>query len=165
MLSLATAKRVSELQALSRSAAFCGKILSLSYLPEFVAKTESERNPLPRSFLVRSLEEFVGGFTWWSCTVSGAGRPCVFAGCGGSASSSAYFICILELPFSVFVEKCVVLFHPAGDYGFWGGGWGEGISLHAHSVRGIATSVSFMRNWLVSRVLEAATWRSNLVFA
>ena len=34
--------------------------LSLAYLPEFVAKTESERNPLPRSFLVKSLEEFVG---------------------------------------------------------------------------------------------------------
>ena len=60
LLSLATAKRVSELQALSRSVAFCGKDLSLSYLPEFVPKTESERNPLPRSFLVLSLEEFVG---------------------------------------------------------------------------------------------------------
>ena len=34
--------------------------MSLAYLPEFVAETESERAPLPRSFLVRSLEEFVG---------------------------------------------------------------------------------------------------------
>ena len=50
LLALATEKRVSELQALSRSVAFCGKDLSLSYLPEFVAKTESECNPLPRSF-------------------------------------------------------------------------------------------------------------------
>ena len=58
--SFATAKRASELQALSLSIAFSGKDLSLSYLPEFVAKTESERSPLPRSFLVRSLEEFVG---------------------------------------------------------------------------------------------------------
>ena len=60
LLWLATAKRVSELQALSRSVAFSGKDLSLSYLPEFVAKTELERHPLPRSFLVRSLEDFVG---------------------------------------------------------------------------------------------------------
>ena len=37
--------------------------------------------------------------------------------------------------------------------------------LRAHSVRGIATSVSFMRNWSISKVLEAATWRSNSVFA
>ena len=37
--------------------------------------------------------------------------------------------------------------------------------LRAHSVRGVATSVSFLRNWSISKVLEAATWRSNLVFA
>ena len=42
MFALATAKRVSELQALSHSVAFCGKDRSLSYLPEFVAKTVGE---------------------------------------------------------------------------------------------------------------------------
>ena len=29
----------------------------------------------------------------------------------------------------------------------------------------MATSVSFLRNWAVSKVLEAATWKSNSVFA
>ena len=51
LLSLATAKRVGELHALSRRVAFQGKDLSLSSLPEFVAKTESKRNPLPRFLL------------------------------------------------------------------------------------------------------------------
>ena len=37
--------------------------------------------------------------------------------------------------------------------------------LRAHSVRGVATSVSFLRNWSISKVLEAATWRSNSEFA
>ena len=37
--------------------------------------------------------------------------------------------------------------------------------LCAHSVRGVATSVSFLRNWSISKVLEAAAWRSNSVFA
>ena len=60
LLSLATAKHVSELQALSRLVAFQGSDISLSYLPEFVVKTESERNPLPQFFVVRSLEDFVG---------------------------------------------------------------------------------------------------------
>ena len=32
-------------------------------------------------------------------------------------------------------------------------------------LEGVATSVSFMCNWSVSRVLEAATWRSDPVFA
>ena len=42
----------------------------------------------------------------------------------------------------------------------------EGASLPcAHSVRNIATSAAFLRNWSVSRMLEAATWRSSPVFA
>ena len=55
LLSLATAKRVGELQALSCRVTFRG----LDF-PEFVAKTESVSNPLLRSFLVKSLEDFVG---------------------------------------------------------------------------------------------------------
>ena len=50
LLSLATTKQVGELQVLSCSFAFRGKDLSLSYLLEFVAKTESERIPLLRIF-------------------------------------------------------------------------------------------------------------------
>ena len=60
LLSLVTAKRVGKLQALSRCVIFCGPDLSLSYLPEFVAKTEAVHNPLSRSFLVKSLEDFMG---------------------------------------------------------------------------------------------------------
>ena len=45
------------------------------------------------------------------------------------------------------------------------GAAGEGVSPSTLSVRGVATSVSFMRIWSVSRVLEAATWRLNPVFA
>ena len=47
LLALATARRVSELHA-------------VSFLPEFQAKSESEARPLPRSFRVRSLSDFVG---------------------------------------------------------------------------------------------------------
>ena len=39
------------------------------------------------------------------------------------------------------------------------------VPLRVHSVRGVATSVSFLRNWSISKVLEAATWRSNSVLA
>ena len=60
LLSLATAKRVGKLQALSFQVAYRGPDLSLSYLPEFVAKTQSERNSLPHSFLGKSLTDFVG---------------------------------------------------------------------------------------------------------
>ena len=48
LLAMATAKRVSELQALSFSVSFQGEDLVLYYDPFFRAKTESAANPLPR---------------------------------------------------------------------------------------------------------------------
>ena len=60
LLSLATARRVGELQALSSQVSSSGDDLFLSYLSEFWAKTESSVRPLPRSFPVRSLSDFMG---------------------------------------------------------------------------------------------------------
>ena len=34
----------------------------------------------------------------------------------------------------------------------------------AHSIRGMATSSAFFRNWSLRSVLEAASWRSDTVF-
>ena len=61
LLALATAKLVGELQALSRLVSFVHADACVSYVPEFVAKTESLSNPSPRSFLVKSLSDFVAG--------------------------------------------------------------------------------------------------------
>ena len=61
LISLATAKRVGELQALSRRVSFSSSSACLSYVPEFVAKTETATRPLPRSFEVQSLEDFAAG--------------------------------------------------------------------------------------------------------
>ena len=55
LLAMATAKRVSELQALSFSVSFQGEDLVLYYDPFFRAKTESVINPFPRSVIVPSL--------------------------------------------------------------------------------------------------------------
>ena len=60
LVSLATARRVGELQAVSREVSFSGSDAYLSYLTAFRAKTESAVNPLPRSFCVWSLTNFVG---------------------------------------------------------------------------------------------------------
>ena len=60
LLSLATARRVGELQAVAADVFFSGGDAFLSYLPEFRAKSESESHPLPRSFRVPSLSDFVG---------------------------------------------------------------------------------------------------------
>ena len=55
LLAMATAKRVSELQALSFSVSFQGEDLVLYYDLFFRAKTESVINPLPRSVVVPSI--------------------------------------------------------------------------------------------------------------
>ena len=61
MLALATAKRVGELQALSHIVSFVGGDACFSYVPEFVAKSESLSRSIPRSFLVKSLSDFAAG--------------------------------------------------------------------------------------------------------
>ena len=58
---MATAKRVGELQALSRRVSFSSSATGLSYGPKFVAKTETATRPLPRSFEVQSLGDFAAG--------------------------------------------------------------------------------------------------------
>ena len=58
---LATAKRVGELQALSSVGTFVRSDACLSYVPQFVAKSESLTRSIPRSFLVKSLSDFAAG--------------------------------------------------------------------------------------------------------
>ena len=61
LLALATAKRVGELQALSSIVTFVGGDACLSYIPQFVAKSESLTHSIPCSFLVKSLADFAAG--------------------------------------------------------------------------------------------------------
>ena len=61
LLALAMAKRVGELQALSPVVTFVGGDACLSYIPQFVAKSESLTRSIPRSFLVKSLSDFAAG--------------------------------------------------------------------------------------------------------
>ena len=61
LLALATAKRVGELQALFSIVTFVGADACLSYIPQFVAKSESLTRSIPRSFLVKSLADFAPG--------------------------------------------------------------------------------------------------------
>ena len=58
LVALATAKRVGELQALSRIVSFSSSAAGLSYVPEFLAKTETAVRSLPRTFSIQSLRDF-----------------------------------------------------------------------------------------------------------
>ena len=148
-------KKVGELQAISCRVAFQGHDLSLAYLPEFVAKTESKRNPIPSSFLVQSLEQFVGDLNenHFLCPVQAV---CVYLDMTSTLSPRprSLFVsprapsCALSKnALSLFLHQVVV---DAGT--LW-----EGSSPKAHSIRGVPTSAAFLRNWSVSKMLEAAT--------
>ena len=158
LLSLATAKHVGEFQAVSFRVAFQGGDLSLSYLPEFVVKTESERNPLPRSFLVQSLSQFVGDLPEERllCPVQ---TVCTYLTLMSSIlpHPHSHFVShpLSKNALSFFMRQVII-----DADAFW-----EDAAPRAHSVCGMATSAAFLRNWSVSKVLEAATWRSNPVFA
>ena len=163
LLSLATAKRVGEIQALSRHVSFSSFAAGLSYVPEFVAKTESALRPLPRSFEVQSLGDFA------------ASLPEDFLLCPVRALS-AYLdrkSGIVNRPRRLFVSsKCPSRAMSKNGISYMlrevivksGASLQSGQVPRVHSIRGIAASSAFFRNWSVRSVLEAASWRSNTVF-
>ena len=174
---LATARRVGELQAVSSSVSSFGDDLFLSCLPEFRAKTESPANPLPRSFCVRSLKDFVGDLPdeLLLCPVR-ALRECItrtsslsprprslfVSPCSSrslSKNALSFFIRDLISQASSFPDSSA-LPQPSSSLG----SSRPSSSFRAHSVRGVAASVAFSRNALLSSILEAATWGSASVF-
>ena len=165
LLSLATGHRVGELQAVSSAVSSSGGDLFLSYLPKFRAKSESSSNPLPRSFRVRSLRDFVGSlpdelslcpvralqiYLHRTSSLSPRPRSLFVSPRAPSRSLSknalSFFLCsVISLSFPP-------PSHPTSS------------SSHAHSIRAVSTSAAFSRNVPLASILAAASWSSSTVF-
>ena len=162
LLAMATAKRVSELQALSFSVSFHGEDLVLYYDPFFRAKTESAANPLPRSVIVPSLSDFAGDLPERvQCPV----RAIKFL---RKAARSASYI-----PSRLFVSprnleramsKNAISFY-LRQLIVDSGAVSTSRPPRAHDIRGIATSLNYYSNLSLSNLMQVATWKSNRVFA
>ena len=167
LLALALAKRVSELQALSKEVGFSGEGALVSLIMSFRAKNDNKFKRLPRSFLVKGLTQLVGPEeerklcpvralrAYLARTkefrqeqvenlflaVKDPSRP-------ASKNALAYFIksTILEAYQNV-SETTMKL-----------------CRVTPHEVRAVATSLAFTHNLALETVLEAAQWRSNSVF-
>ena len=142
LLSLATAKRVGELQALSRRVSFSSSSAGLSYVPELVAKTETATRPLPRSFEVQSLGDFAAGLpedlllcpvrslsaylARTSNVVSRPRRLFVSSKCPSRAMS--------KIGISYLLREQIVQYGASSQ---------SGQAPGAHSIRGITTSSAF----------------------
>ena len=163
LVALATAKRIGELQAISHSVSFQNEDAVLSYLPDFVAKTETYKNPVARSFKLKSVisdkkasvkEDLLlcpvralRIYIQRSKTISPRPRSLFVSPRVRSKS-------ITKNAISFFLRETIV---QAGSL--------SPEQCRAHDVRGISTSASFWTNWPLQKILEAASWKSANVFA
>ena len=173
LISLATACRVGELQAVSASVSFSGDDCFLSYLPEFLAKSKSESasNPLPRPFRVKSLRDFVGNLPdeLLLCPVL-ALWVYLYRTSSLSPHSRSLFVSprtsthpLSKNALSFFVLSVILQSLPSAS--FTSSSSLRSFSIRAHSIRGMATSDAFARIVTLSSILEAATWSFSTVFA
>ena len=163
LVALATAKGVGEIQALSRLVSFSSSAAGASYVPDFLAKTETAVHPLPCSFAILSLGDFAVGLpddlllcpvhslhAYVSRTSRFVNRPrrlCVSPRCPSRSIS--------KNPISYFLREVIVHFGTSSE---------SVAATRTHSIRIIATSSAFFKNWSISSVLDAGSWRSNTVF-
>lgn len=167
LVALATAKRVSELQALAVQVAHQGDDLVLTYLPEFVAKTETPANPLPREFTLSSLSASVGSddeerllcpvraLHYYLLRTKSRSRPRnLFLSVKNPARP------LSKAAISYFLRQLIKEAHKNfPDHA------APLLRVRAHDIRGVATSLLWSRNRSVSDILEVACWRTQSVFA
>ena len=152
-----------EIQALSRMVSFSSTGAGLSYVSEFLAKTESAVRPLPRSFSVQSLQDFEADLPeeLLLCPVRSLReylrRTSSFVNCPRRlfVSPRSPSRAMSKNGISFLLREVVVQSGASSE---------GGAAPRAHSIRGIATSSAFFKNWSISSVLEAASWKSNSVF-
>ena len=163
LLALATAKHVGELQALSRLVSFFGDDACLSYVPEFVAKSELLSRSIPRSFLLKSLSGFAAGLEddLLLCPVR-ALRIYLDRTLSLAPYCRRLFVSP-SCPTRALSKNAVSFFLREVIHGAEASRPEVG-TVCAHDIRGVSTSVAFHRNWSVSSVLDAATWNSSSVF-
>ena len=131
--------------------------MCLSYTLGFVAKTESINNPLPKSFLLKSLKDFVGDLEeeYLLCPVRALSFYLHATGDLSPRPNSLFvspqcrYKAISKNAVSSFLRERI---SGAGALRVDGDR-----TLRAHSIRGVSTSMAFVRNWSVSQVLSAAT--------
>ena len=164
LVALATAKRVGELQALSSAVTFVGGDACLSYVPQFVAKSESLTRFIPRSFLVKSLSDFAAGLVGdlLLCPVRALR---IYLDRTSTLAPLRHRLFVSPRRPSRALSKNAISFFLRDVITAAGASRPEVGRVRAHDVRSVSTSVTFHRNWSVSAVLESATWSSSTVFS
>ena len=167
LLALATAKRVSELQALSADVGFREGKAFLSFLPLFRAKNDNIFRNLPRVFEVVGLADLVGPEDERLLCPVRALRCYLERVLPLRGNSPNLFVSPRKptLPMkknaiSFFIRKLIIQAHSSIEEDLL-----PPLRVKAHDVRGVATSLSFLSNLSLDSVIEAASWKTSSVFA
>ena len=163
LLALATARRVGELQALSSVVTFVHRDACLSYVPQFVAKSESLTRSISRYFLVKSLSDFAAGLddSLLLCPVRALR---IYLDRTATLAPNRHRLFVSPRCPSRSILKSAVLFFLRDVISSAGASRPEVGRRRAHDVRGVCTSIAFHCNWSVSAVLDSANWSSSSVF-
>ena len=141
---------------------FSSSAAAVSYVPEFLAKTETAVRPLPHTFAIQSLSDFAAGLPdeLLLCPVHAlseyVARTSRFANRPRRHFVSSRPSRAMSKNGISFLLREVIVNSGASS--------GDVAAPRAHTIRGMATSSASFKNWSLSSVLEAASWRSNMVF-
>ena len=168
LMALALSKRVSELQALSRSVGFCSEGAVVSLAMDFRAKNDFKCKNLQRNFVVKELGSLVGqeeeallcpvralkAYLDRTKPLVGKNMSRLFVSpryptnpASKNALTAMTKAVIKEAHESLRPDLIPVL------------------KVKVHELRGVSTSMSFHHNLSLTAVLEAAQWRCHSVFA
>ena len=153
-----------ELQALSSVVTFVHGDACHSYVPQFVAKSESLTRSIPRSLLVKSLSDFAAGLDddLLLCPVRALR---IYLDRISSLSALCHRLFVSPRRPTRPLSKNAVSFFLRDMISSAEASRPEVGRLRAHDIHCVSTSVAFHRNWSVSAVLEFTTWNSSSVFS
>ena len=168
LLALALAKRVSEMQALSREVGFCSEGALVSLALDFRAKNDTKCKDLARNFLVKELSSLVGQEEEaLLCPVrslkvylertkplvgNNAKRLFVSPRFPTNAASKNALASLTKTVIREAHENLRPDLLPL-------------LKVKMHELRGVSTTLAFKENLSLKAVMEAAQWRCHSVFA
>ena len=167
LVALALAKRVSELQALSKEVGFCNEGALVSLLSIFRAKNDNKVRGLPRNFIVKDLAHLVGPEEERKlCPVRALKAYIARTKDLRNDQVENLFVAPKD-PTRAASKNAIAYFLKSTIKEAYLNVSEETMRLYKvtpHEVRAVATSLAFEHNLAIETVLEAAQWRSNTVF-
>ena len=168
LVTLALAKRVSEVQALSNSVGFTSEGAVVSLTLSFRAKNDFKCKSLPRNFLLKDLSTLVGQEEEVKlCPVRCLKAYLDRTNSHRTPTNKRLFVSPRDPSrpaskngISYLLKALIKEAHHALQPEFL-----PILKVKPHEVRAVATSVSFERNMSLNQVMEMAQWRCQSVFA